>query len=106
LHDDADQHANRLPKSLGALGMYSSEESIDCRVCFKLPHDTSQRSSVVVYLRFLHAPLPVFVVKELKHLIEGIIRIVYDVGERSALTIVKKRLSRNGDARRSCILVT
>ncbi|OHB76782.1 MAG: hypothetical protein A2W31_12600 [Planctomycetes bacterium RBG_16_64_10] len=99
LHDNANQDANRLPKALGALGVYCSEESIDGRVRLKLPDDASQRSPVVVDLRFLHALLAVFVVEERKYFFEPIIRIVDHVGERSAQRIVKKFFFGNGDAR-------
>ena len=53
----------------------------------------------MVRLGFLHPPLPVFVVEELKHLLERLLRIVHDVGERSALPIFNELFACDGHFR-------
>jgi hypothetical protein len=70
-------------------------------VRFKLPHDPGQWRSVVMYLRFLHSPLPILIVEELNEVFKRVILIVNHIGERSALTIVKKLFLGNGDGRHS-----
>ncbi len=53
----------------------------------------------MVRLGFLHASLPVFVVEELEHLRERLLRIVHDVGERPALPVVNELFARDGHFR-------
>jgi hypothetical protein len=51
----------------------------------------------MVHLGFLHASLPAGFAEEVQHVVKGEFPITDDVGERSALTILKKRGARDGD---------
>jgi hypothetical protein len=106
LHDDANHYTNGLPKAHRVPVVYSSEESTNGQVSFKLPHDSGQRSPVMMDLRLLHPPLPVFIVEKLKQIFKRIARIVHHVGERSSLTIVKKLCLGHCDARHDDLLAT
>ena len=73
--------------------MFRSEKLIDGRHRFKLAYNACQGGPVVVRFRFLHAPLPVLIVKELEHFVERLLWIVHDIGKCPALTVFEELLS-------------
>ena len=79
--------------------MFGGEKAIDGWLGFKLSHNPGQGRSVVMNLGFLHATLPVFVIEEVEYGVERLLWIVQHIGERPALTVLKKILTGDGDFR-------
>jgi hypothetical protein len=96
-HNHSNQHANCLPQSLAASGVYLREESVNRGLRLKFPHNTCQRRAVMMELGFLHSPLAVSIIKELKHGVEWLFRIVDDVGEFLPLSVFQERASCHSD---------
>jgi hypothetical protein len=53
----------------------------------------------MVRLRFFHPPLPLWIAEEIEHLGERLLRIVYHIGERSALTVFQEISACDGQIR-------
>jgi hypothetical protein len=90
LHDHPHQHSNRLSQALVPLGLNCAQKFVDARQRFKFPHDTGHWGPVMMRLGFLHTPLPISVVEEFERLAEGLVGIVQNIGERSALSIFQE----------------
>jgi hypothetical protein len=97
LHNNADQDADRLSKSLTATWVNAAQESIDDRHRLQLPHDCRQRSAIVMDFRILHPPLPTFVVKKLDGRAKRAIRTADYIRKCPSLSIRHKIVECDGN---------
>jgi hypothetical protein len=72
------------------------EKLVDGWSSLKLSHDSSQSGPVVMNLGFFHATLPPFVIEEVEHIVERLLRIIQHIGECPALTVLKKVATGDG----------
>lgn len=73
--------------------MNLSEKPIDRRLCFQFTHDTGEGRPVMVNFGLFHPSLAICIVEELKHLSKGLFGVIHDIGESSALGVLKKGLA-------------
>jgi hypothetical protein len=87
LHDHANQHSDRLTKSLATTRMNAAQKSIDGGFRLQFSHNSGQGRSVVMNLRFFHASLPINVIEKRQRRVKRFSGFRQDIRKGTPLTI-------------------